>query len=220
MSLWRQHMKAILVTALVLASLALLSPLTNTIPHSVAGASGWQVTLQADRASYVPGDSGTLTVTVINTNINSPLEIRNITAYFPWAGYAGSTWQGNVSRNLSPFAELTSSNGGANTFSYQTGFTVPSQFISSTSGTSCPFGGSSGRYGIFSSCLIIGMGGNYAGEYQTTGLVIPIAFASYTPLSLISYAVPIATLIVLIAATAFLFLSWNSIRRLNTSIKK
>ena len=212
-------MKAILLTALVLASLAVLSPLTSILPHSVAGASGWQITLETDRASYVPGDSGTLTVTIINTNTNSPLEIRNITAYFPWAGYAGSTWQGNVSKNISPFAELTSSNGGGNTYSFQTGFTLPSQFISS-GGSSCPFGGSGGRYGIYSSCLLIGMGGNYAGQYQTSSLVIPTAFPSYTPLSLTSYAIPIATLIVLIAATAFLFLSWNTMRRMNTNIKK
>jgi hypothetical protein len=206
-------MKAILLAAFVLATLALISPLTNTSPHSVAAAPGWQVTLQTDRASYVPGDSGSLTVTIINTNTNSPLEIRNITAYFPWAGYAGSSWQGNVTKNISPFAELTSMGGGGNTYSYQTGFTVPNQFISS-GGSSCPFLGSNGRYGIYSSCILIGMGGNYAGQYQTSGLQIPIAFASYTPLSLVAYAIPIATLVVLIVATAFLFMSWNSIRRL------
>lgn len=206
-------MKAILIAGLIIASLALLSPLSNTLPHNVSGASGWQISLQTDRASYVPGDSGTLTVTIINTNPNSPLEIRNVTTYFPWAGYSGSTWQGNVSKNINPFAELTSANGGGNVYSYQTGFTVPNQFINSVGGSS--YCGSNGRYGIYASCLLLGMGGNYAFEYQTSSVIIPVAFSTYTPLSLVSSAIPIATLAVLIALTAFMFMSWNSLRRLN-----
>jgi hypothetical protein len=208
-------MKPILSVAIVLASLALLSPLA--MPHPAAGALGWQMTIQTDRASYVPGDSGTLTITIINTNPNSPLEIRNLTIYFPWAGYSGSTWQGNTTKNLSPYAELTSSNGGGNTYSFQTGFSVPNQFISSNGGQS--YCGSTGRYGIYASCVLVGMGGNYAQNYQTTSLTIPTAFPSYTPLSLTSYAVPIATLAVLIAAVGFLFLNWNTLRRFN-SLKK
>src|SRR3989442_2687016 len=73
------------------------------------------VNWRADKSAYIPGDTGTLTITIINTGSN-PLEVRNVTVYYPWAGYdTNGKWLtgGNISYNFSPFKELTSVSGGA-----------------------------------------------------------------------------------------------------------
>src|SRR2546428_6155851 len=78
------------------------------------------VNWRADKSAYIPGDTGTLTITIINTGSN-PLEVRNVTVYYPWAGYdTNGKWLtgGNISYNFSPFKELTSVSGGATKISY------------------------------------------------------------------------------------------------------
>src|SRR2546422_5347800 len=80
------------------------------------------VNWRADKSAYIPGDTGTLTITIINTGSN-PLEVRNVTVYYPWAGYdTNGKWLtgGNISYNFSPFKELTSVSGGAQKFSCNT----------------------------------------------------------------------------------------------------
>ncbi len=62
--------------ALVAIALLLVAPVHAQPPTFTA----------TDRAAYVPGDTGTLTFTISNTG-NQGLEIRNVTIYFPWAGY-------------------------------------------------------------------------------------------------------------------------------------
>src|SRR2546425_9615205 len=80
------------------------------------------VNWRADKSAYIPGDTGTLTITIINTGSN-PLEVRNVTVYYPWAGYdTNGKWLtgGNISYNFSPFKELTSVSGGGNNIFYTT----------------------------------------------------------------------------------------------------
>src|SRR2546422_1968776 len=87
------------------------------------------VNWRADKSAYIPGDTGTLTITIINTGSN-PLEVRNVTVYYPWAGYdTNGKWLtgGNISYNFSPFKELTSVSGGANKIFFTTpSFSFPS----------------------------------------------------------------------------------------------
>jgi len=59
------------------------------------------------------------------------------------------------------------------------------------------------------------VGSNVQTLFDTTDLTISIAAATYTPLSLVSEAIPIATLVILVIATAFLGLNWSSLRRMN-----
>src|SRR5947208_16453784 len=65
---------AISLLALVLAAVSLpvhAQPTVNT---------------RADKSAYAPGDSGTMTISIINT-IGNPLLVRNITISHPLDGY-------------------------------------------------------------------------------------------------------------------------------------
>jgi len=177
------------------------------------------VNWRADKSAYIPGDSGTLTITIINTGGN-PLEVRNITVYYPWAGYdTNGKWLtgGNISYNFSPFKELTSVSGGGNNVSYTTpSFSIPSWWgAASRPQFSCPGGPSNTRYGIYSACIIIGWNAD-SQRYDPTDFGLSVAVATYTPSSIsqLSQWVPLATLAVLVIATAFLALAWSRLGNL------
>src|SRR5439155_7964313 len=61
------------------------------------------VNARADKSAYAPGDSGTMTISIINT-IGNPLLVRNITIYYPWAGYDtnGKWFSANYTYPVSP----------------------------------------------------------------------------------------------------------------------
>ncbi len=174
------------------------------------------LSVRADRASYVPGDSGTLFISIVNESPTQTVEIRNITVYFPWAGFVDGKWQGgNVSVNLSPFKSLTTSSGGDSIYNNPgIPFTIPGWFggqrilFASCSDTTL-------RYGLYVGCILVGTNGNGL-RYDATSFSILMAAATYNPPSLVSQALPIATLVVLVIATAFLFLAWTSLRRMET----
>ena len=173
-----------------------------------------QLTGRTDRASYVPGDSGTLFVSVVNNSPTSTLEIRNLTIYFPWAQLVDGKWPSgaNVTVNLSPWVILGSQGSGNNVYSYSTSFTIPGWFSGSIFGGGgfCPSSPST-RYGSYSGCIIVGKTAAPP-SYEGGGFGVTMAFATYTPTSLVSLWLPIATLVVLVVATAFLGLAWTSLR--------
>ena len=168
-----------------------------------------------DRASYVPGDSGTLTVSIINNSPTDTVEIRNVTVYFPWAGLVDGKWPSgaNASVNLATWKTLGSANSGSNVFTNSFGFTVPTWYggFGSSLGGNCP-GNPQVRYGIYSSCVLVGITANPP-RYETDSFQIIMAIATYTPTSLAAEWLPIATLVVLVVATAFLAMAWMSLRR-------
>src|SRR5215470_17221950 len=85
------------------------------------------ITGQTDRASYVPGDSGTLTVVIVNDDANNNLEIRNITVYYPWATFRDGKWDGaNVTLNINPWKILGSQGSGSvgNIYSTSLSFSI------------------------------------------------------------------------------------------------
>ena len=196
----------------LLLSTALLAFLIAGIATPVHA---FQTNVRGDRASYVPGDVGNLIVTIVNDSPTETMEIRNFTVYFPWAGYLDGKWytQGNVSFNLNPYKVLTTNTGTApdNVYTYQAQFSIPSWFGGDFN-TNCP-GNPSARYGLYNACVLVGTNQNNL-RYENEFFSLPMAIPTYNPPSLVSMAVPIATLVVLVAATAFMFLTWASVKRL------
>ena len=177
-----------------------------------------------DRSAYVPGDTGTLTFTISNTG-SSPLEIRNVTIYFPWAGYGSDgKFQGNTSiPPYSPYKLLTSSTGGGSTFTDKASFTIPAWYagaLSSRSGQ-CP-DTTNTRYSVqYGSCILVGGGGTgYGLAYVGSVVSVNMALPTYTPVSLVSMTLPIITLVVLVIAVAVLVMVWRGVDRLHRDMKK
>ncbi len=196
--------RAIAATLAIVALIALAQP-----------AHAQQVSSRYDRASYVPGDSGTLTVSIVN-DLSTSAEIRNFTIFFPWAQLVDGKWPSgaNVTVNLSPWKTLGSQGSGTNVYTYSTSFAVPGWYGGSPfgigGGGNCP-NTTAARYGLYSGCILVGITGDT--RYEGHDLGIAMALASYTPTSIVAEWLPIATLVVLVVATAFLGLAWMSLRR-------
>jgi len=169
-----------------------------------AHAQGFSLNTRPDRASYVPGDAGTLTVSIINTG-TQVIQLNNLTVYFPWAGFGpDGKWQGNSTSNYS--SQFIGAPGGSTptTFTTTFQFTVPTWYGQIQPSGGCGGGTSTTRYIQSTNCIVVGS--NAANRYELmdfTGNII-MALATYTPVSLVSQAIPIATLVVLVIATAFL----------------
>ncbi len=176
------------------------------------------ISTRTDRASYVPGDSGTLTVSIVNLSGSSTVELRNITVYFPWAQLVDGKWPSsgaNVSINLSPWVTLGSVNSNNNVYLYSTSFTIPSWYggsILGISSSNCPDPAGPRFSTSYVACVFVGETNGL--NYVPREFGIVMALASYTPTSIISLWLPIATLVVLVIATAFLALAWMSLRRM------
>ncbi len=202
MNVKRKLSMAIAITAII--ALAIAPP-----------AHAQTVTTRTDQASYTPGGSGTLFITIVNNSPTDTLELRNFTIYFPWAGFVDGKWDAsnNVSTNLAPYKVLTTSGspGGGNIYTWSTTFNIPSWFGGSGFGN-CP-GSTNTRYGIYSSCLLLGTNQNGL-RYEGQDVAISMAIATYQAPSLTSMILPIATFAILVIATALLFLAWSSLRRM------
>jgi hypothetical protein len=166
-----------------------------------------------NNAAYVPGDSGTVTYYITNT-AGQTISLKNLTFYFPWAGYDPSgKWQGNISINFLPWKTLVTNPAGGNvTYSNQVSFQVPTWFGASAQSRTC--GDGSIRYGLFVGCLLVGI--DQGNVYERVNLGVPIATAVYTPTStsILTTWVPLATMVVLIIATAFLAMVWGRLGNL------
>jgi len=177
------------------------------------------ITTRTDQASYTPGGTGTLYITVVNPSSTDTLEIRNLTIYFPWAGFVDGKWAsgGNVSYNLAPYKVLTTSGSpsGGNIFTYNTQFSIPSWFGVSIFGvgSNCPTSTTT-RYGVYSSCVLLGTNTNL--RYQGQDSSISMALATYNAPNFAEMLIPIATVVVLVVVAALLFMVWTGIKRLET----
>ena len=163
------------------------------------------VNVRPDKSAYAPGDSGTLTITIFNT-LGNPLAVRNITVFYPWAGYdTNGKWLAgaNITNNFSPPTALAAT--GANNFSYTTpSFSIPSWW-GSGSGVQfgCP-GTTATRFGKYSACILLGT--NSTRNYDGTDFTVTMALPFYNPSasSTLSTWIPVAELVVLVVATAIL----------------
>ncbi|HZD13320.1 MAG TPA: hypothetical protein VE177_07370, partial [Candidatus Binatus sp.] len=171
------------------------------------------ITTRTDQASYTPGGSGTLYITVVNQSPTQTLEIRNITIYFPWAGYIDGKWAsgGNVSYNLSPYQVLTTSAspGGGNIYLYNVQFTIPSWYGSFGS-SNCPGGSTSTRYGVYAGCVLLGTNTNGL-RYESMSFGVSMAIPTYQAPSFIDTLLPTATFAVLVVSTGLIFMAWTSL---------
>ena len=165
------------------------------------------VNFRPDKSAYAPSDSGTMTLTIFNT-VGNPLAIRNITVYYPWAGYdTNGKWlpNANYTQNLSPIVALATS--GADNYTYTTqSFSIPSWWgQGSQIQFGCP-GGTNTRLGRYSGCVLLGTNETRPGRYDGFDFGITMAQAFYNPSTLgaIQEWVPVASLIVLVVATAIL----------------
>ena len=183
------------------ASLVTLVLSTTSLPAHAQPTVDWR----PDKAAYAPGDSGTLTITVFNT-VGNPLAVRNITVYYPWAGYdTNGKWvsNANVTNNFSPNVALAPT--GADNFSYTTPqFSIPSWWGSgSPVQFNCP-GNTNTRQGTYSACILLGT--NSTNRYEGTHFSLTMALPFYNPSSSSTLMewIPVANLVVLIVATAIL----------------
>jgi len=86
-----------------------------------------------DKASYDPGESGTLTIVIRNDRKDADLILYNITIKYPWFAYNGEKWEGNDTIII---GETLLKSGGVKT--YTRTFTVPTdgRIASATYGAS------------------------------------------------------------------------------------
>ena len=191
----KKILQSVIVTSMIILVLGTLS-----LPVYAQPTVNWRT----DKSAYAPGDSGTLTVTILNTG-NPPVAVRNITVYYPWAGYdTNGKWvsNANITNNFSPPMALATA--GATNFSYTTPqFTIPSWW-GSNSLIQFGCGNTPTRFGTYSACILLGT--NITRNYQGHDFSISMAQAFYNPssASFLSEWVPVAELIVLVVATAIL----------------
>ncbi len=176
-----------------------------------------QITTLTDQASYTPSGTGTVTITIVNNSPTNTLEIRNLTIYFPWAGFVSGKWLtgANVTDNLSPYQVLTTSGspGGGNIFTYSAQFTIPTWFGYGSGSANCPFGSTGTRYSTYSGCILLGTNQNGL-QYETARLTIPMAIPTYNAPNFVDMIIPIASFAVLVVACGLLFMTWSGIKRL------
>ncbi len=162
-------------------------------------------TFRFNSASYIPGDSGTITYYITNA-AGTTISLKNLTFFFPWAGFdANNKWQGNVSINFSPWKTLVTNPAGGNvTYYNQVSFQIPSTYGTLLQNQIHDCANGRVRYGLFVGCVLIGT--DQSLTYDRADLGVNIAQAFYTPqsISIFSQWVPVASLVVLVIATAIL----------------
>ncbi|SRR5712691_1326296 len=157
---------------------------------------------RTDKASYVPGDTGTLFITVRNDGTQS-FAVRNISITYPWKAFITDHWDGNSTYVISPVAALAQ----GQTYNTQYTFTVPTDGRASVS--------------IFGGTVMIGVGTDVGSSSSSTGTTYttttPIfyAIATYQPLSLASSLLPIVEIVLLGIAVVMLALVFMGIGKLS-----
>ncbi len=183
-----------------IASLALLTVFAIGIASTVYAGfpiSDAKLYLRTDRPSYLPGETGTLFVTVRNEG-TSAFTVKNITVDYPWKSFIDGRWDGNVTK--SSINSALASNGGV--YNDQFSFTVPNDGRASSL-----FGGSASvRVGTD-----IGGGG---GSFVPGSANVIIALPTYQPVGISTSLFPVVTIALLAIAVVLLSLLLVWIRRL------
>lgn len=111
--------KKIIGVSVVVALLAMLcaQSVTADVPDDITF-DAW-----TDKPQYNPGDSGVLTISILNEQ-SGPVEITRIYIEYPWFVYDASedTWLGNATFEGTPLAILTSKGGD---YYKEVDFTIP-----------------------------------------------------------------------------------------------
>ncbi len=184
-----------------LLALSLLVAVMLMPVHSAASYS-YDVYARTDKSSYVPGDSGTLYITVKNSGTGT-FTVHNISINYPWKAFVIDHWDGNITTNN--INQPVGTPGG--TWNSQYSFTVP------TDGRAY-YGNVAGLSPI---SVTIGTDittGNQQGFYTST-TPISIAVSTYQPLDLTTSVLPIVSIILIAAAVAMLAFVYMGIRKLS-----
>jgi len=185
-------MKSITITLLAIGifGLAAVTPGHAALP-------GLAVYAHTDRASYSPGDTGTLFLTVRNQG-TSAFTIKNVTVTYPWKAFITDHWEGNFTSTINPQAVA-----GGQTYNNQYSFTVPTDGRASN---------------IFGGTISISIGTaepSSTGTYTPGSATIQYTIPTYQPLTLASSALPIVEIVLLGATVAMLALVFMGIRKLS-----
>jgi hypothetical protein len=188
-------MKSVPLTLLAISILAgiMLAPTHASIAVDIYA--------RTDKASYVPGDTGTLFITVKNDGTQS-FGVRNISITYPWKAFITDHWDGNSTNVISPVAALAQ----GQTYNTQYTFTVPTDGRAST---------------LFGGTISIGVGTDIGSSSSSTGTTYPTsapivyAIATYQPLSLASSLLPIVEIVLLGIAVVMLALVFMGIGKLS-----
>jgi len=183
-------MKARKITLTILSiaffSAIILSPANASFSSAVYA---W-----TDKASYLPGDSGTLYVSVLNTG-TVDFSVKNVSIAFPWKAYLVNHWDGNLTETA-----INQALGQGQAYNKQYSFTVPTD----------------GRVNILPGVVGVGIevivGINIAGGPLQTTAPISIASATY-PLGLATYVLPIVSVVILGVAVVLLTLIYLGLRK-------
>src|SRR5712692_910955 len=99
--------------------------------------------IRTDRPSYVPGDMGTLLITIRNVG-SQAFAIKNLTITFSWLAFLNDHWDGNYTISVVPPKPLATNQ----VYNNQQSFTVPNDgratqgaMVSVTAGTDIGGGG-------------------------------------------------------------------------------
>jgi hypothetical protein len=107
----------------IVALLLMISTASILLSAASADMTGIQVRAYTTDLQYMPGQTGTLYIVVLNYLAN-PIEIKNITIYYPWFNYVKDKgWTGNDTIILSSTEKTLSSDGGK--FEKEVQFSIP-----------------------------------------------------------------------------------------------
>jgi hypothetical protein len=176
----------IAVLAVACLSIVMITPIHASYSPTVYA---W-----TDKASYLPGDTGTLHVTVRNQGTQA-FTVKNITVNYPWKAFVVDHWDGNFTAPGINQALATGQ-------SYNTQYTF-----------SIPTDGRAGQF--FGSLISLSIGTDIGsgGSYTLGSAPISIAAATYQPVGIATSAFAIATVVLLGVAVGMLFLVYTSVRK-------
>ncbi len=178
-------LRIIPIAALALLALSLASP-ANAAPSPA-------FYLRSDRASYIPGDSGSLQITIRNEG-DQAFTVRNITITWPWFSFLNDHWEGNMTINGINTALAT-----GQAYNTAQSFTVPGD-------------GRAYRSDIGTMKVGTDIGGN-GGSFRSSSFTIYVNIPTYTPVEVNTSIFSILIVGILGIATVLLFLVHQGLRR-------
>ncbi len=155
--------------------------------------------IRTDRPSYVPGDMGTLLITIRNVG-SQAFTIKNLTITFSWLAYLNDHWDGNYT--ITGIGKPIATNQVYNT---QQSFSVPND------GRAASLGFASVASVTVTAGTDIGGGGR---QLISQEAAVGIATATYQPIGVGSSLLEIISLALLAVAVIVLALVFLSIRKM------
>jgi len=183
---------------IILLAISILAGVMLTPTHATIAVN---IYARTDKASYVPGDTGTLFITVRNDGTQS-FAVKNISITYPWKAFITDHWEGNFTTT-----GITQALAQGQTYNTQYTFTVPTDGRASVT--------------IFGGTISIGVGTDVGASSSSSGTTYPTtapifyAIATYQPLSLTSSVLPIIEIVLLGIAVVMLALVFMGIRKLS-----